>query len=285
MGAWAYYNAATCKNAAGTGLGYLAQGVGVATPIVYNGALLFDIEPVTRVMGTTWGNNVVIIPTSVIVYKAGESMRETAKKSQEDPPDRRFKVYAKVKRTPRITIRSGRGLSRAAASSVGAYLSAQLAASATAKALGATIDKAGGALKAKSRTWQGRQVRLALRYEARFVRQLDALPGLRRKAARAAAGAPQFTRAPSRAAVMRSQAKARRGGLPRGLVARLKVLGFDAADLRALRKTAGRAKLDGDLRPIRMLTEPRVGDAYRMLASYFRIWAHTPQIIAASKLK
>ncbi len=110
--------------------------------MVYNGALLFDVEPVTRVMGTTWGNNVVILPTSYIVYKAGENMVQTAEKSQKDPPDPRFKAYAKIKRSPRITIRPGGGLSRSAAGALGRYLTAQLAAAATAKALGATIDKA-----------------------------------------------------------------------------------------------------------------------------------------------
>ncbi|MFN8174811.1 MAG: Ig-like domain-containing protein [Solirubrobacteraceae bacterium] len=284
-GDWAYYNAVTCKNAAGTGLGYLFQGAGVGLPVVYNGALLFDVEPVTRVMGTTWGNNVVILPTSYIVYKAGENMVETAEKSQKDPPDPRFKAYAKIKRSPRITIRPGGGLSRSAAGALGRYLTAQLAAAATAKALGATIDKAGGAQKGRSPRWQGRQIRLALRYAKRFVGQLASLPGLRAKAARAAARAPQFNRAPSVRAVRRGQAKLRRGGFKKGLAARLRILGFDGRELRALRRAAGSAKLDGDLRPIRMLTERRVSDAYRMLASYFRIWAASPQVIAASRLR
>ncbi|MFN8133006.1 MAG: hypothetical protein U0R70_15790 [Solirubrobacteraceae bacterium] len=284
-GAWVYYNAATCKNVAGTGLGYLLQGVGVGTPVVYNAALLFDVEPVTRVMGTTWGNNVVIIPTSYVVFKSGQSMVETADKSQKDPPDPRFKTYAKVRRTPRITIRPGGGLSRAGAAAVGRMLTAQLAADATAKALGATIDKAGGALKARNRTWQGRQVRRALRYAKTFVGQLSALPGLRAAAARAAGSAPQFSRAPSMAAIRRAQGKLRRGGLPRGLVARLRILGFSAAELRALRTAAIGAKPAGDLRPARLLTDPAVSNSYRILAAYFRIWSSSPQVIAASKLR
>ncbi len=284
-GAWAYYNAATCKNGIATGIGYAVQFVGGATPVVYNGALLLDVEPVTRVMGTTWGNNVVILPVSYAMYKSGQSIVETADKSQKDPPDPRFKTYAKVRRTPRITIKPGGGLTPAGAAAIGRLLTAQLAADATAKALGATIDKAGGALKARSRTWQGRQVRLALRYAKAFIRQVSALPGLRAAAARAAARAPQFSRAPSPAAIRRAQGKLRRTGLPRGLVARLRILGFSAAELRALRAAAVTAKPTGDLRPARMLTDPAVSDSYRMVAAYFRIWASSPQVIAASKLR
>ncbi len=227
----------------------------------------------------------MILPTGFILYKAGENIVETSDKAQKDPPDRRFRVYAKVKRTPRVTIRSGAASRAAARRRSAGCCTAQLAAAATGKALGATIDKAGGALKAKNRTWQGRQVRLARRYATTFARQLGALPGLRAKAARAVGRAPQFARAPSRRAVLKAQARVRRDGLPRRLVTRLKRLGFDAADLRNLRRAAGKAKLDGDLTPLRLLTEPKVDDGYRASASYFRIWLNSPQVIAASRLK
>jgi hypothetical protein len=72
--------------------------------------------------------------------------------------------------------------------------------------------------------------------------------------------------------------------MARGLVARLRILGFSAAELRALRKAAATSKPTGDLRPVRMLNDPAV-DSYLMLAAYFRIWASSPQVIAASKLR
>jgi len=283
-GDWAYYNAATCKNGLQSLIGHALEAAGVVFPVGANIAVYVDPEPASKT-GLYIGTNFVVIPVSYLVYKAGESTVETAGKAQKDPPDRRYKVYATVARTPTLLIRPGRGLSRGAATAVGRLVTAQLKLAATAKALGATIDKAGGALVAKNRTWQGRQIRLALRYERSLVRRLNALPGLRAKAARAARGSRIFTRAQSRRAVLRAQARVKRSGLPRGLRRFLRKLGFSSGELRGLRATIGRAKPGRDLRPYSALADRRLDDAFRMAASYFRIWAASPQVIAASRLR
>lgn len=283
-GAWVYYNAATCKNGVQTLFGYAFEVGGVVFPVGANVAVALDPEPVSK-GGLYVGTNLVVIPTGAVMVWAGGKMVEGADKSQKDPPDRHFKVYAPVRRMPRVLVRSGRGISRAGASALGRLIAAQLVAGATAKALGATIDKAGGALKARNRTWQGRQVRRAMTYARALIKRLAALPGLRKLAASALRTSPQFTRAPSRKAVARGLAKIRRSGLPRPLATYLRRLGFDAADLRAMRRAANRVKPGADLRPITMLTDGRVDDAYRITAAYFRIWLSSPQVIAAAKLR
>ncbi len=77
----------------------------------------------------------------------------------------------------------------------------------------------------------------------------------------------------------------RRGGLPRGLRRYLRKLGFTSAELRALRRSIGKADPGGDPRPAALLSDTRIDDAYRIAAAYFRIWAASPQIIAASRLR
>jgi len=283
-GAWVYYNAATCKNAVGTLFGYAFKAGGVVLPIGANIAVALDPEPVSK-GGLYVGTNLVVLPTGGVMVWAGGQMVEGADKSQKDPPDRRYKVYAGVRHTPRVRVRSGNGISRPGASALGAYLTAQLRAGALGKAVGATVDKAGGAQKARNRTWQGRQIRRALRYARALVSAASALPKLRAAAARALRSSPQFSRAPSRRAVLRSQARLRRSGFTRGAVALLRRLGLDSADIRSLRRRGGKVKLGGDLRPIAMLSDPRIDDGYRATAAYFRLWASSPQTIAASKLR
>jgi len=283
-GAWAYYNAVTCKNAAATAVGYVLEGAGVVFPVGANIAVAVDPEPATKT-GLYIGTNLVVIPVSYLVYKSGESVVVTAEKSQKDPPDPRFRTYARVARTPKLVVRSGHGLSTAGALALGRLLTAQLRLDATAKALGATIDKAGGALKARSRRWQGRQVRVALRYERSLVAQLRALPGLRAKAAARTRGWRLLSKPQSRRAVLRAQARVKRGGLPRGMRRYLRRLGFTSAELRGLRRSIGKAKPGSDLRPSTMLTDRRIDDGYRIQAAYFRIWAASPQVIAASRLR
>lgn len=283
-GDWAYYNAATCKNGVHGAIGYVLEAAGAVFPVGANIAVYVDPEPTSKA-GLYIGTNFVVIPVSYLIYKSGESTVEAANKAQKDPPDRRYKVYAKPARTPTLLIRPGRGLSRGAARAVSRLVTAQLKLAATAKALGATIDKAGGALLARNGRWQGRQIRLALRYERSLVRQLSALPGLRAKAARAARGSRLFTRAQSREAVLRAQTRVRRAGLPRGLQRFLRRLGFSGGELRGLRRSVARAKPGKDLRPYTLLADRRLDDAYRIAAAYFRIWAASPQIIAASRLR
>jgi len=283
-GAWVYYNAATCKNAVGTLLGYGFKVGGVVLPIGANVAVALDPEPLSK-GGLYVGTNLVVLPTGAVMVWAGGQMVEGADKSQKDPPDRRYKVYAGVRHTPRVRVRSGNGISRAGASALGAYLTAQLRAGALGKAVGATVDKAGGAQKARNRTWQGRQIRRAVRYARALVSAASALPKLRAAAARALRSSPQFSQALSRRAVLRSQARIRRSGFTRGAVALLRRLGLESAEIRSLRRRGGHVKLGGDLRPIAMLSDPRIDDGYRATAAYFRLWASSPQIIAASKLR
>lgn len=134
-------------------------GVGVAAP-----------NPVT-----SYGLGAASIPAgaavSVATYKVGDSLMEVSSKELEDPPDPRFKET--VKPTPVKTVRFvvKRKKDRSRAALLGRYMTRQLKVVALARALGATIDKAGGAKLAGNTTYEGKQVRLARKYS----KQLTAL--------------------------------------------------------------------------------------------------------------
>ena len=109
--------------------------------------------------------------TSYVTYQVGDTIMQVAATELDDPPDPKFKTTVKPKSVKAVRFVTKRGKDRKPAALLGRYLTQQLKIAALGKALVATLDKAGGAELAKNTAYQGKQMRLAIRYS----KQLTAL--------------------------------------------------------------------------------------------------------------
>lgn len=218
------------------------------------------------------------------VREVNRHVYTTIKTAQQDPPDPRFKRLARPRRKPRVVrLLPGGGVTRTQARSLTA-LNAQLArTSEFAKALTATLDRAGGAALASDTAWEARQMRHALKLAPRLAAQLDRSARLMVKARKSAKRLPGVNRPYNLKVAKRVARQVVKRGYTRSQRRMLKAFGATKADLRALRASQRRTLRIKSVKqlPIRkpiQLYGKRSVEGMRMTARAFRYWAALPEV-------
>ncbi|MDX6697479.1 MAG: hypothetical protein QOE65_876 [Solirubrobacteraceae bacterium] len=279
------YGAQTCFHAA-TGLTgqVIRDGSRLAVPITVAGTYYLNPTPVG--VGVYVGNAIVGAIVTFVGIPAGQSIMDTSAKAQQDPPDPNFRHIATPRKVPRIHLRLGAGLSRAEANRLEAMLNQQLLAASLGHALGTSIDRAGGALKAKNRLWQGRQMRAAIGYARRLASVLTSLATLTTRAAGAAKGVPSLATPAAQSLLASRHADVARRGLPSATTRLLRRLGFTASELAATRRAVAGSTVDAQPQSIAAhLADPALGENYRMVAAAWLLWVHAPEVTAPARLR
>lgn len=160
----------------GYGLGAVVKVASVVTGPAVTGVMI--TKAVALPDPTSYAVGAAAVPagaaTSAATYMAGDALMTVSAKELEDPPDPKFKQTVKPKRVKAVRFVTKRRKDRKRAALLGRYLTRQLKVAALGNALAATIDKAGGAERAGNKTYQGRQMRLAVRYSKQLVTLLRA---------------------------------------------------------------------------------------------------------------
>jgi hypothetical protein len=243
-----------------------------------------DPEPETKA-GLAIGTLIVGGVVAIVGVTAGDNIVRSADEGIRDPPDPRFRAIARPRSHPRLLVRSGHGVSAAAARALAAMLNTGLDVCAVSRALVTTIDRTAGARHAGNRVWEGRQARAAVAYAKRLASLLDLLRTRTGAAARFARAIPDFTRHLDAARLARAQRSIARHGLPARVVARLRRLGFDAAEIRRIRTLSLTAKLEARTDSLaKVLADPRLAADEQMAAAAWRIWIHAPEVTGPAKL-
>jgi streptogramin lyase len=260
---------------------------GVGMAMGAGGAVLIAApEPttVTKVAGVGLMAGGTAISMEMITRLWGQESAQV--RVREDPPDPRFRTVAKPAKARRIVVRPGAGLGRADAGRLTTLLASQSRASALATALAATLDKVGGAQKAKNRRYEGIQTRAAIGYARELSRLETKLVAQSRSAARVLRKFKAFNRRPSQASVRRFRTLVSTGKLPKKLKAFFAAIGFDAREIKRLAADAGRAS---GAEPPPTLAEVVGGakalELHRLAAASLRLYVNLDEVIASSKLK
>lgn len=205
-----------------------------------------------------------------------------------DPPRPDWQRLAKPTppRTPRVRVAGSRA-ARAAATAQNRWTAGLATSRGLAAALKVTIDRAGGARRAKHPAWQGRQMRLAVSLSKRLSAQDTALVGLAGTLNGLAAHATAAHRASSSAALGRTRRAIARHGLTKTQSARLAQLGHGAAERAAVVSAARRTAVPTSALlgpPAKAFADPQLAAELRTFALYFRLWAVRPEVAAAAAL-
>jgi len=272
---------ATVKVAGGVGATVaVTGGVGVAT--IPEGGI--GGVAVTASVGAT----MVKYVAKESIESAGDSLGALVK-SQEDPPDPRFKALVKVKRIRTAKI-VGKGSARARrnATLIGAWLKSSARVQALSGALGATIDKAGGARKAGNTAWEGRQMRQAIKLSRSLADEFDRMRplGQRMSALMAKTGAARAKPPAKRLNAVRRQIA--RKGFTKAQIKVLKEFRVSASVRKALQSDASNRKVKTSemfKAPIAVLNKKALVDTPAGMARYFRLWAADPQVQLRATLR
>jgi len=249
---------------------------------------------------TSYGLGAASVPAGAAVsygtYKLGEGLRESGSKQLDDPPDPKFQQTVKPKSVKAVTFVTKNRKDRKQAALLAGYVTTQLKIAALGNAIGATLDKAGGAKLAGNTAYQGKQTRLARSYSKKMIallitqRQQAAavqtairrLPGVNVKITKSMFVAP--TSAKAKLALKRyGQAldKKRKG---------LNQLGFTNADKTGLLAFARNPSIDDaalaipkDLADLVAGTDARKFLDLEILTQ--RYWLVEPSVVAAAALK
>ncbi|MEV4423278.1 hypothetical protein AB0L40_25375 [Patulibacter sp. NPDC049589] len=206
-----------------------------------------------------------------------------------DPPrpDWQRLATAAPPRTPRVRV-SGSSAVRAAAKAQNRWTAGLAASRGLADALKVTIDRAGGAKRAKRPAWQGKQMRLAVSLSKRLAAQDTALVALAGTLKALAAHAAAARRGSSPAAIGRTRRAVARHGLTKAQSTRLRRLGYGPAERAAVVAAAKRTAVPTSAllsTPAKAFADPQLAAELRTFALYFRLWAVRPEVAAAAALR
>lgn len=274
--------------------GYVTEGasipVGVAVTGVTGAIAVVDPEPVTKVAAGT-----AAIPAGMsagyLTFKVGESLVTVSERELRDPPDPKFTVTAKPRTSKRIRVTAKHRKDRRRAALLSRFMTRQQKIAALGDALGATIDKAGGAKLAGSTAWEGKQMRLARRYAKSLTVELIRQRRQARAAARAIRALPGVNfRFEKKWLTSAKKTLTKKRKAKREQARALRRLGARPADIRSL-LTHARAG-SANTPPIRMPKDlaDLVGgrDALRLLdlaITAQRYWVVEPSVLAAAALR
>ena len=212
--------------------------------------------------------------------------REAEQRALKDPPDPKFKVVVTPRRTKVPRLRAGGGLDSRTAASLTRLVREMARAQDLARAISATIDKAGGAKAAGDAKWVGIQTRTYLGYAKRLTASLDRLVELQRAAATLARhsrilSTPSITR---RQVAKNLKEKARRGfsKSERRLLHRW--LGLTPAQIEQVRKWLGTVDPARVPRTVADLLGQRATiEAFKTASAAFKALAKVPSVVRDSK--
>lgn len=259
--------------------------VGVALP-AGGAALGLEAGPVGAAMGGTTGGAMTLQYVVPLTMDASKALSEATERALADPPDPRFRVIVRPKGPTLTRLRRYAGVSPATSRALLAYLREEQRIAGISRALGATLDKAGGARIAGDRAWEGRQMRAAVAYATSLAVSLDRAVVLRRRAARLARrSAPLKASMASTSAIRARLARVRRSGLTRIERRYLtRTLKLSAKEVQALRRDMGRLQPGQLHRSVAaMLSHPGVANAYAVAAAAYRDYVQVPQIVALTR--
>ncbi len=253
---------------------------------------------------TSYGLGAASVPAGAAVsygtYKAGEGLMEAGTKQLNDPPDPKFKQTVKPKSVKAVTFVTKRRKDRKQAALLARYVTGQLKIAALGNAIGATLDKAGGAKAAGNTAFQGSQTRLAVKYSKQMTALLITqrrqaasvqtairnLPGVNVKITKSMLTQPTSTKAKRD----RTQALKRYGQALDKKRKALSQLGFTNADKKRLLAFARNPSTDDTALPIpKDLADLVAGTDARKLLDLMiltqRYWVVEPSVVAAAALK
>jgi hypothetical protein len=285
--------------------GYVVQGAalpaGVATTVGAGAIAVVDPEPATKVF---FGASAIPAGASVTygTYKVGEAVVEMSERELRDPPDKKYKATVKPKKVKKVRVVVKRKKDRKRAAVLRQYLTRQQKIAALADALGATLDKAGGAQLAGNTAYVGKQMRRARSYSRSMTIHLIAQRKQAKAAGRAVKLLPGVNVKFSKKTVAKmrkqltskkrklSKSERRRAAKAKRQVNRnMAALGIGSKDRKTLVKWAKSAASDKTVEVPKDLADMVGGrDALRQLDLQIlsqRYYLVEPSVLAASRLK
>jgi hypothetical protein len=206
-----------------------------------------------------------------------------------DPPASSYKTLAKAKpaKVPLVRV-SGSEKTRTTTKALNAWVKALATSRGLADAFTLTVNRAGGAKKAHSTLWQGRQMRLAITLAKQLAAQDAALVAPTRKLAALAAKDKLAQRGLSAKQLQKIRAKIAKSGLSKAQKARLKKLGYDSTALAAVVAAAKSTSVPTSglaSTPAKQLADPQLVTQLQRYALYFRLWPKRLDVLAEAALK
>ena len=270
------------------GVTHVVNGVAyVVPPVVGVGAAVLEPIPAPQMKAAA----------GVIAYGAGHyAMKpvhaladhtvKTLETTQKDPPDPKFKKLGKPVRVKVPVLVAGRGIKPKQARRLTA-LARQLARTqGLARALTATLDRAGGAIVAGDQVWQGRQmahaIKLARKLSVQYDRSARAIVRIRPIARKM----PQLRRKYKLAKVKRTARRIVKRGYTKGQRGYMRKLGYTKRELAKIKrgqKDVAKLKKLPFNQPLDAFGKATV-DALRTAARAYRYWVVLPEITEQAKL-
>ena len=260
--------------------------LGVGAPI--GGAIAgSEIGPAGTVGGGVLGAAVTkeyIYPATVDTLTALNDAHDRAIK---DPPDPNYKVVVTPERVKVARLKAAKGLNRKTARAVTQLVREQIRARNLARAIAATLDKAGGAKEAGDQKWVGIQTRANIGYVQRLIASLERLPKRQQTAAALAKKSPALSKPlVSRKQMAKNlQRKAKRGFTKRELRSLRTQLGYTDEQIAALRQSLG--TIDARTAPrsaAALIGAPALTAVYEVSPMAWRAFLKVPSVIADAAL-
>lgn len=220
------------------------------------------------------------------VHALADHTVKTLETTQKDPPDPKFKKLGKPVRVKVPVLVPGRGIKPKQAKRLTA-LARQLAKTeGLARALTATLDRAGGAIVAGDQVWQGRQmahaIKLARQLSVQYDRSATAIVRIRPLARKM----PQLKRKYKLSKVKRTAKRIVKRGYTKGQAGYMRKLGYTKRDLAKIKRgqkaVAKLKKLPFD-QPLDVYGK-RTVESLRTAARAYRYWVVLPEITEQAKL-
>jgi hypothetical protein len=215
------------------------------------------------------------------LFSASASFGSDFAKGLADPPDPKFRTMPKLGRTPKYTVRRGHGVSTTVARRAARWLTLLARSRILADGFGHTVDRAGGAQKAKSRVWEGRQMRRAIHLALALSRDLAELSIVAPRVAQDARRIKALRKRVSLSRLKAVRARIAKKGFTTRERRGLRALGLTDADIRAAR--AGARKRSIDLKTIPRSTSDLLGakphlKMFGTYAAFFRMFTILPDV-------
>lgn len=259
--------------------------IGVALP-AGGAALGLEAGPAGAVAGGVTGGAMTLEYVVPLTAEASKALSEATARALADPPDPKFRVIVRPKAPSLTRVRRYPGVNARTSRALLAYFREEQRIARLSQALGATLDKAGGARVAGDRAWEGRQMRAAVAYATRLATSLDRAVTLRRAAARLARRSAPLKRSMASTAAIRARlARVRRTGLNR--VERryfARTLKLSTREIAQMRRDIGALRPGQVHRSVAaMLSHPAAANAYAVAAAAYRDYVQIPQIVALTR--
>ena len=269
--------------------GYGSKAAGVAVPGAVGiaaGVLTSETGPGALAVGGLAAGFVGMFTVPLGDW-VGDSVISAQDKALADPPDPHFTALARPRVIRQRPLTRFRAIGAHAINAINSWLSAEGQARAVADALGATIDRLGGARQAGDQVWEGKQARLAQTYATQLASLLELVVARQRAAAKAASRVRALTQPLLTARTLaKAQHKVRAHGFTRAYTKFLRnVLHLPGPEVSALRAAVLRTNARTAPRSVAAMIGSNTGiTGYLIAAGSLRGYARSPSVVAAANL-